>query len=235
MASASLGVEAGSHASLAIAGETLFYLSRVGIMAYTGGIPESIAQQFGTVRYADAVGGSDGRKYYVSMHDSDGEWSLFVYDTQFGMWHREDALQVVGFAWNADLYFLDASGTLWLNGDARTVPEGATQEVAVQSVAEFGEFVEDNPNKKITAKLQMRLELAANTELKIYMEFDSSGTWELVDTLTTEVLRSYYIPIVPRRADHFKLKFEGTGHWVLYSLVIESAIGSELRSTAGRQ
>ena len=235
MASASLGVEAGSHASLAIAGETLFYLSRVGIMAYTGGIPESIAQPFGTVRYADAVGGSDGRKYYVSMHDSDGEWSLFVYDTQFGMWHREDALQVVGFAWNADLYFLDASGTLWLNGDARTVPEGATQEVAVQSVAEFGEFVEDNPNKKITAKLQMRLELAANTELKIYMEFDSSGTWELVDTLTTEVLRSYYIPIVPRRADHFKLKFEGTGHWVLYSLVIESAIGSELRSTAGRQ
>ena len=33
MSSASLGVEAGSHASLAIAGETLYYLSRVGVVA----------------------------------------------------------------------------------------------------------------------------------------------------------------------------------------------------------
>ena len=91
MGSASLGVEAGSHGSLAIAGEVLFYLSRAGIAAYSGGIPQSISAPFGTERYMDAVGGSDGIKYYVSMKDVSGVWTLFVYDTRTGLWHKEDA------------------------------------------------------------------------------------------------------------------------------------------------
>ena len=111
MGSASLGVEAGSHMSLAIAGEVLFYLSRVGIVAYSGGIPQSIAAPFGTERYRNAVAGSDGVKYYVSMEDVEGGWTLFVYDTRFNQWHKEDALEAVGFGWNTELYFLDATGS----------------------------------------------------------------------------------------------------------------------------
>ena len=42
MGSASLGVEKGSDESLAIAGETLFYLSRTGIVAWSGGIPQRL-------------------------------------------------------------------------------------------------------------------------------------------------------------------------------------------------
>lgn len=60
MGSASLGVEAGSDASIAIAGETLFYLARTGIVAYSGGIPQQVGAAFGTQRFRNAVGGSDG-------------------------------------------------------------------------------------------------------------------------------------------------------------------------------
>ena len=43
MSSAVLGVMKGSHKSLAVAGETLYYLSKVGIMAYSGGMPRCIS------------------------------------------------------------------------------------------------------------------------------------------------------------------------------------------------
>lgn len=84
MGSATLGVAAGSDRSLAIAGEILFYHSRAGIMAYSGGIPQPVGAAFGVERFEDAVGGSDGLKYYVSMAGKDGAYLLYVYDTQRG-------------------------------------------------------------------------------------------------------------------------------------------------------
>jgi len=111
MGAATLGVAAGSSRSLAIAGETLFYLSRSGIVAYNGGFPHSVAAAFGDVKYADAAGGSDGLKYYVSMKSETG-YALFVYDTRNGMWMREDETQAVAFGWNKGLYFL-RSGGIW--------------------------------------------------------------------------------------------------------------------------
>lgn len=228
MGSASLGVEEGSHGSLAIAGEVLFYLSRTGIVAYSGGIPQSVAAPFGTDRYRNAVAGSDGTKYYVSMQGADGGWTLFVFDTRTNLWHKEDEREIVGFGWNSELYFLDGEGSIWLNGNARTVPEGATPEEAVESMAEFGDFVEDDPNKKGTAKIQVRMELDAGASVTIYMQFDSDGVWREVKTLTTTVKRSFYLPIIPRRSDHFQIRFNGTGGWRLYTLVRENYSGSEL-------
>ncbi len=125
MGSANLGVERGSAASCAVAGEVLYYLSRAGVCAWSGGVPQSIAAPFGTQRYRSAVGGSDGSRYFVSMEDTAGEYHLFVYDTRWGQWYREDGLEAVGFGWEGELYFLDSDVVRGLNGDARTVPDGA--------------------------------------------------------------------------------------------------------------
>ena len=228
-------MEAGSHASPAIAGETLFYLSRAGIVAYAGGIPQNIAAPFGVERYRNAVGGSDGVRYYVSMEDTGGSWTLFVYDTRSNLWHKEDHLQAIGFGWNTELYFLDAAGNLWMNGNARSVPEGTLRESEVASMAEFGDFVEDSPNKKGMSKLQVRMELDAGACVEIAMQFDSDGAWRPVSVLKATAKRSFYLPVVPRRCDHFRIRITGTGGWRLYSLTRESYSGSELKSMQGRQ
>ena len=110
MGSATLGVADGSGRSLAIAGETLFYLSRAGIMVYSGGIPQPIGSAFGMDRFKNAVGGSDGLKYYVSMTGPDGEL-LYVYDTQKGLWHTEDATKARYFArFGRNLFLLNDQG-----------------------------------------------------------------------------------------------------------------------------
>ena len=235
MGSAFLGIEEGSAGSPAIAGETLFYLSRTGVMAYAGGFPESIHKAFGTERYRNAVGGTDGVKYYVSMEDTKGNYHLFVFDTGGNLWHREDAKQVIGFGWDKELYFLDSDGNLWLSGNVREVPVGATPEDVVESMAETGDFTnystsaaQYGSNEKGTAKLHVRMELEAGAEVTISIQFDSSGEWETVKKLTAAKKQSYYLPIIPRRSDHYRLRIEGKGDYRLYSLAREDYSGSEL-------
>jgi len=203
-------------------------MAGTGIVAYSGGTPVSTAAPFGTVRYTDAVGGSDGTKYYVSMKDTQNKWHLFVFDTRTNLWHREDDAQAIAFGWNGELYMLTSDGKLWLTGNVRAAPSGATQEGTVSSSVEFGDFIEADPNKKGLSKLQIRAELTEGATMKIYLQYDSSGTWVEIKSLSAAKKRSYYIPIVPRRCDHFRIKITGTGEWKLYSLVREVYSGSEV-------
>ena len=224
MGSASMGVLKGSHRSLAIAGEVLFYLSRAGVVAYSGGIPQNISAAFGGVRYIDGIAGSDGIKYYIFLTDTTGERAVFVYDTRVNLWHKEDKIRWYGSAWHDGMYVLKSDG-LWYYGNDST--EGDVED-DVESFVEFGDFVEGDPNKKSTAKLQIRAELDAGASLKIEIMYDSNGVWSPVSTLLTPKKRSYYLPIIPRRCDHFRLRMKGIGKWTLYSLVRESYSGSEL-------
>ena len=225
--SASLGVEKGSGASLAIAGEVLFYLSRTGVVAYSGGIPQNVSAAFGTVRYKNAVAGSDGNKYYISMQDGDGLWHLFVYDTNRSLWHREDDKQIVGFGWDGEFCFLDADCVVWMGGNIRSIPDGEKEE-NVFSMVEWGDFVENNPNKKGVSKLQLRIELDEGATFDLLIQYDSSGEWLPVRTIKSTRKRGYYLPVIPRRCDHFRLRAEAVGGWCLYSLVRESYSGSEM-------
>lgn len=227
MQSATLGVDAGSGKSPAAAGETLYYLTRAGIAAYSGGIPQLISEPFGDVRYADAVGGSDGERYYVSMRSAEG-WSLFCYDTARRIWHREDDTEAIAFAYHEGLWMLSADGRLWLMGNAEQIPVDAVAEVQVQSRVEFGDFIEGSPNRKGTAKLQLRVELDAGASLTVSMVFDSDGIWRQTAVLKAEKKRSYYLPIIPRRSDHFRIALDGVGKWKLFSLTREHYAGSEL-------
>lgn len=243
MGSATLGVAPGSAASLAIAGETLFYLSTAGIMAYSGGIPQSVGAAFGAERYRNAVGGSDGLKYYVSMQGEDGTWKLHVYDTRRGMWHTEDGTHVTHFArYDGNLYFLNDQGGVWITGNIQGAP-GGEAEGPVEWFAEFGDFTEYaksypqyGANKKGVGKLQIRLELDEGAEVKVYIQFDTDGNWQRINgALGVGVKRSYYLPIVPRRGDHYRLRLEGVGGCRIYSMTREFYSGSELKSKAGRQ
>lgn len=228
MGSASLGVEKGSGKSLAVAGERLFYLSRAGVVAYGGGMPENISHPFGGERYRNGVGGSDGEKYYISMEDQRGKRQLFVFDTGTALWHREDSCDVLSFAWDGELYFLTRQGELWLGGRPRAVPLEWKREKDFYSLAEFGDFTENNPDKKGLSRLQLRLELEEGAELQASLQFDSDGVWRKAAALKAGKKRSVVIPIVPRRCDHWRLRLEGKGSWKLYTLSREFYGGSDL-------
>lgn len=219
------GVKRGCGRSLTIAGETLYYLSNMGVMMYTGALPRPISDPFGEIKYKNAVAGSDGLKYYVSMEDEDGVYHMFVFDTQRAMWHREDNTEVVGFANDSGLYCLRSDGQIMmLSGD---VPEGATRETEIEWSAEFAEFYFDDPNQKGVSKLQIRAEADAGATLTVEIKYNS-GDWKKVAEKTVDKIQSFYLPIIPMRCDHLTLRLSGKGDVRIQSLVVEAYSGSEL-------
>lgn len=218
------GVQRGCHRSLAIVNETLFYKARSGICAYDGALPVDASYPLGKVAYSNAVAGSHGDKYYVSMQDSTGLWHLFVLDTSKTMWHREDDLQVSAFCSCGDeMYCIDARNrniiTLLGSGDP--------YEEEVRWEVETGEIGIASPDMKYISRLLIRLAVEIGSELQIYVQYDLSNEWIQVCNIRGTDLRSFSIPIRPRRCDHMKMRIKGTGPMKIYGWTKTIAQGSD--------
>lgn len=221
-----LGVANGSRDSIALVNGRLYYLSRRGPCVYAGGLPSLIADGFGIERYEYGHGGSDGTKYYLSMSNSAGEWHLFVYDTQKGLWMREDDTRALSFAqYKGTLYCLTTAGALIAMG--RSSEEEGTEEDTLPWYAEFGDFAESAPDKKRAGKLQIRAEMEEGSCLKVLVMYDSAGEWEEIARIDAGEKRSFVLPVIPRRVDHYRLRLEGEGGCRIFSIARQVAAGSE--------
>lgn len=233
------GVLAGSEKSLAVAGETLFYLSRVGICAYQGGMPTVISGPLGNnTKWYDAVGGSDGLRYYVSMADQSDDVHLFVFDTRYGEWHREDDSEALGFAfWDGGLYMLLLTGGLYrLDGEKGTLENDIEWQVKFADSYRFYETTDSNSqNKKGPLRILIRATLPKNSSVVVKMKYDD-GTTHTVGTLegsSSAKKKTYIIPLVLRRCDHYRLSLDGVGDAVIYSISIEKYSGSQYQGSSG--
>lgn len=218
------GVQKGCHNSLAIVNETLFYKARSGIVAYDGSLPTEASYALGNEAYSDAVGGAHGNKYYVSMKATDGRWHLFVYDMGKGMWHKEDDLRADCFcSCGGELYAIDHS-----TKNIVTMLGSCTATEEVEWMAQTGEIGISSPDMKYISRLTVRMMLEPDATAAIYVQYDWSEEWEHQVTLTGSSLRSFSIPIRPKRCDHLKLRIEGVGVARIYSYTKTIEQGSEL-------
>lgn len=223
MSSAVLGVQKGSAKSLAVAGETLYYLSKVGVMSYSGGMPRCISRVLGEdTRFSEAVGGSDGLNYYVSMKVS-GESALYCYSSENGTWHKEDALAVVQMAYHGGIMALIEGGCV-LIGNPADIPEGAQREGSVSSEAEFADYDGGSFDAKHVQRVRARIEAEAGAALTFLVKFDN-GAWEEVDRCGAQEKGVFTLDCPIRRCDHFKLKIKATGEYRLYALEYEYVTG----------
>ena len=84
------GIEKGQWRSLVSLGERLFYKSTDGIAVYDGTVPYLLSERDAFTGFTDAVSGAVGGKYVTAMTSPKGERAVYVYDTAYGLWHRED-------------------------------------------------------------------------------------------------------------------------------------------------
>ena len=219
------GVQKGCERSLAIVNETLFYKSRSAVCAYDGSLPTEVSSALGDVQYSNAVAGVLGNKYYISMEETDGDYSLFVFDTKKGMWHREDNTRVVDFCTNkGDLFFID-----YADKNIKTVRGTGTLDTAlVEWEAITGVIGTDAPDKKYISRMDVRLSLNVGTRVSIFADYDSLGSWEHLFTMTGTTLRSFAIPVRPKRCDHLRLRIIGMGEAKIYSITKTIEQGSDV-------
>lgn len=236
MGTETLGVAEGCERSLAVAGEVLFYVSRVGVMAYSGGVPQCVSRNLGQQRLGQAAAGADGLRYYLSAQGADQTWGLYVYDTQTKLWHREDETHATHFALSGgNLHLLDDLGQVWLVGQVSDPPEEAQKEKAVAWKAEFSDFTDGSPDKKGLFRLHIRLEVEEGGQVQAWAQVDSDGVWlPMGKPIGPTPKRSFQLPMVIRRGDHYRLKLTGTGGCRIYSITRERYGGSAYNATPGR-
>ena len=210
------GVQDGCNKSLAIVNDVLYYKSRSGICAFDGSLPVEISAEFGDKQYSNAVGGTIGNKYYVSMKDIEtDDYVLFVYDTIKRMWYKEDNTEVTQFCnHKGELYYIDRADryihTIKGTGVVETQP--------INWGAETGILGATTPDDKYVTKIDIRMSVAKGAKVSLHIEYDSMGEWERLMEIEGLTLNTFTIPVRPRRCDHFRLKFEGEGDAKIFSI-----------------
>ena len=219
------GVEKGSQRSLAIVNEILYYKSKHGVCAYDGSLPAEISTAFGEERYKNAVAAAHGNKYYISMDKADGTGTvLMVYDTVKGLWHKEDDLRArLLCSCRDELYCATEDGKiLALLGSCEQYEE------KVPWMLETGILGASLAEKKYLVKLNIRMVLEPGSSMTILAQYDSVGGWHDLGFFTGTDLRSFTIPVKPRRCDHLRLRIEGEGKCMIFSINKTYTIGSDV-------
>ena len=224
------GVQRGCSKSLAIVNEVLYYKARSAICSYDGSLPVEISAALGDMVYADAVAGVLRNKYYIAMRDvneknPDKQYPLFVYDTQKGMWHKEDNTRATAFCnCDGELYYID-HGTKTIKTVRGT---GIPDTKAIKWEAITGIIGAESPDKKYISRIVLRVSLEVGSTLHMQIQYDSSGTWEQVFAMTTSTLKTFAVPIRPKRCDHFRLRFIGEGEAKVFSITKTYEQGSDM-------
>ena len=219
------GVQKGSDKSLAIVNETLFYKSSNAVCAYDGSLPVEMSTALGEVRYSDAVACAHGNKYYIDMKTADGTYHLFVYDTAKGMWHKEDNIHVDCLcSYDGEIYAIE-------HGKDRIITlhgSGTKDDAKVPWMVETGLVGMSLPDMKYISRILIRMALEIGARVEISIQYDSIGDWEQVCQMTVTNLRSFAVPIRPRRCDHFRIRIEGVGQGKIYSITKTIEQGSDV-------
>ena len=222
-----VGVQKDCEKSLAIVNTTLFYKGRSGVCAYDGSLPIEMSYALGNEAYGNAVGGAIGNKYYICTEKaSNGDFNLFVFDVAKSMWHKEeDDASVSEFcACDGELYAI-SGGDKIITMLGSNVSDDAPP---VEWMVETGEIGISSPDSKYISRLTLRMSMDIGSEVSVYAKYDFNEAWEQICCLTGESLRSFSIPIRPKRCDYMKLRIEGVGAAKIYSITKTIEQGSEL-------
>ena len=122
---------------------------------------------------------------------------------------------------------LDADGRILFIGDADDAPPGSTEESSLTWFAESADFTESSPQRKWLLGIDIRAELAAGARFSVKVIYDGGPEWHTAASFSGAGKRSFIVPRIPRRADHYRIRLEGSGRVWIYSLAPNTEQGSE--------
>ena len=232
------GVEIGSEKSLININSTLFYLGHNGVYAYqSGSLPALISEEslWGHT-YKNAVGGRHGNKYYISAERDDGEHELLVYDTDKGLWHKEDNTKMIDCTtYNGVLYWLDETKENIMCPDKAdnllvdNTKYEYQQEDYFEWSAETGDLYDSEFNVKNIGKIRIGIKAEKGAKVSLFVQYKDNGEWRKVSEMLYSEKKPRVFAVALRRAEYLRLKLVGTGQVEIYGIDMEHSRGSDKR------
>lgn len=233
------GVKIGSEKSVVNINSTLFYHGHNGVYAYqSGSLPVLISEEalYGHT-YQNAVGGRHGNKYYISIERDDGKQELLVYDTNKGLWEKEDDTKIIDCTtYNNVLYWLDEHKESIVCPDksdnlVENTKYEYQREDAFEWLAETGDIYDSEFNVKNIGKLRIGIKTEIGSNVKLLVQYKDDGKWSEVGKMLCSKKKPRIFSVVLRRAEYLRLKLEGTGQVEIYGIDIEHSKGSDKRGS----
>lgn len=221
------GVKEGAYKSMAVINESLYYMGIHGVYRYNGSTPQLISANFGNTDFQDAIAGTDGDTYYLSVKLGNTPY-LLAYETRYGLWILEDHIRAIGFArLGRELYFADTDGNLWhMNSGTESNMEWSV------TFAPMYEWVTSSNSTgkdghKVYSRICLNVELAKGSYIVVSVSCDGKpyeSTGAIVGSV--EGWREIRIPI--NRCNKFQLKLSGKGKMAILSILREYATRSSV-------
>ena len=158
------------------------------------------------------------------MRDADGEWQIYVLNTDIGVWHKEDRKRITHFARIVDeLYMLEDTGDIWaVNGTRGEIEEKLPYSLTSAMIGY------EYPDRKYLSRYNIRMKLGKFATCDLWVEYDSSGIWEKRGHMEGHgKVLTYMIPVIPRRCDHMRIRLTGEGEMQLYSIARLLGMGGD--------
>lgn len=207
------GVKTGCGRSITIINDVLYYVGVKGVYSYSGNRPEKISEALGTHIISDAIGSTDGAKYYLSVLN-DGEKAMLTYSIRDRVWLQEDTLRfLAGARQGQDLYLLLEDGTVWL-------ADSGEDDVGVDWQAVFTPFFETIEGRKRPSRLMLRVELGPGAWMAADVAADS-GPWVEAGKVIRQKADTVPIEIAPNRCDQYRIRLRGHGPCVVKQILRE--------------
>ena len=219
------GPQEGSGGTLAMYNGQMIYLSRNGVQRCDGAAVPA-GEALGNAYMRGGVACVSDNTYYLSVEDFGGN-SLYAMDCKRGRWYRLDDAAAVGFAvLRGETYMLCKNGMLYaLEGSA-----GTLEELPVTWYAETAEMGYEYSEKTYLRRFLLKMALEAGATCKMSIMYDGDGIWHDKGTMQGRGgVKTYLIPIVPRRCEHCRVRIEGQGKIKLYGISREIAVGGDGR------
>ncbi|MBP3372591.1 MAG: hypothetical protein J6L88_08720 [Clostridia bacterium] len=224
------GISKGNAYSAAVVNETLFYLTREGVLCCDGGLPAPLGRALSPLRLENGLGQGYMGKYYLSCDDQNGDPQLLVYDDTLALWHRQDDTRAVAMCVCDNLlYLIDQDDRLLcIGGDCPYRFEETQKEAFVPWVMQSAWIGLDDPMHKHVRRLMVQAQLFSGSQLQVSVRYDDDPLWQAVSIHAAPVFSALQIPIRPRRAQRMQLRITGYGDARIYSICKVTESGSEL-------
>ena len=220
------GVREGCADTLLPIGGNLYYVAGSGVQLFES-MPQEVGRALGDDALVEGCAGSIDGKYYLSVKDGFGAWTLYVMDTMHGVWHKEDASHALAFARKGDeLYMLLSDGKLYSIYGTEGTKEGPVSWMAESAVMGY-----EKPGHQYLGRFQIRVQLGENARCRLYIQYDGAGPWEEKGGMQWQgKTRTYVLPVIPKRCDTMKLRLVGEGDAQIYGISRMMEIGADGQS-----
>ncbi len=219
------GVEKGSHGSLCIIDEILYYKNQSGIMAYDGALPYCISTKLGRCTMKNVICGRGTYYLYVSFIDEQGTRQLYTYGTQRGIWHRRSPENVSDFAFYEGVCVYSVGKELYATELKNNDGEHLAKLFGCDNIMicpdrwrfETSELAFKDGSNCYVTRLHLKMKVSRGARVKIRLKCGELP-YVSVGSVKAATDRVFTIPVITGRCSSLKLELSGEGNAVVYSI-----------------